>query len=262
MQKSSFHHLPAEIPVKIQEKHSRGIHLPQSSESNVELARFRSRRLDDLCFRYLRPIEFRRTKKIRESLLNDTGMDVSKIIAAVEQVLKEENIGILGIQGRSKGIHSTYRKLRKYDMDITRVYDLIAVRVLVDDIDSCYQALSVLHKKYKPVTGRVKDYILRPKRNGYQSLHTTVTAPPGVFEVQFRTKAMHTEAEFGFAAHWLYDLMRKRRMKNFFPADRKTLSVLEARFLHQQKKKILQQVPVEEAVVFWNLRSSEQSFLK
>lgn len=258
MQKSSFHHLPAEIP-SAAETTSEGIRLPVSRENHVELAGFRSR-LDDLCFRYFHPNEFRRTKKVRESLLNHTEMDVPTIIAAVEQALKEEKIDMLGIHGRSKGIHSTYRKLRKYDMDITRVYDLIAVRVLVDDIDSCYHALSALHKIYTPVSGRVKDYIARPKRNGYQSLHTTVLAPrKGVFEVQFRTRSMHTEAEFGCAAHWLYDLVRKKQMKNFFPADRKTLAALESHFLQQQKRRILQHVPVEESSVFGNLRSGEQS---
>jgi GTP pyrophosphokinase len=90
-------------------------------------------------------------------------------------------------------------------MNLERVYDVVAVRVIVPDIPDCYEALGIVHKKYRPLVGRIKDYISLPKPNGYRSLHTTVFGPSGrILEIQIRTPRMHDEAEFGIAAHWIY----------------------------------------------------------
>jgi len=90
-------------------------------------------------------------------------------------------------------------------MNLDRVYDVVAVRVIVPEIPDCYEALGIVHKKYRPLVGRIKDYISLPKPNGYRSLHTTVFGPRGrILEIQIRTPRMHTEAEFGIAAHWIY----------------------------------------------------------
>jgi (p)ppGpp synthase/HD superfamily hydrolase len=245
--------LSAKLPLPAKPVENGTLLLPSSSGSQVETVRYRSR-LKDLYFRFFNPVEFERTRKMSDYLLKDKGMNVPKIITAIRQMLKEKKIPVLDIHGRSKGVHSTYRKLLKYDMDITRVYDMIAVRVLVDDIDSCYKALSAVHGKYKPVEDRVKDYIIRPKGNGYQSLHTTVAGPEkSLFEVQFRTKNMHASAEYGTAAHWLYDLVQSRQMREFFLPNGKIPAELEAHVPRQRKKGILRQALVEEAAILHGL---------
>ncbi len=109
------------------------------------------------------------------------------------------------IQGRSKHLYSIYRKMERQNLDLTRIYDLIAFRVIVDSIKSCYETLALVHALFEPVEGRYKDYIVKPKSNMYQSLHTTVLGPYGErIEVQIRTKEMDRIASEGIAAHWLY----------------------------------------------------------
>ena len=102
-------------------------------------------------------------------------------------------------------------------MDINRIHDLIAVRIIVPEVADCYEVLGIVHKKYRPMIGRIKDYISLPKPNGYQSIHTTVFGPDGkIIEVQVRTLKMHNEAEFGIAAHWIHsEQKRKKNWKDF-----------------------------------------------
>jgi GTP pyrophosphokinase len=106
---------------------------------------------------------------------------------------------------RVKGLYSLYHKLRRKEWDVDVVYDLLAMRVVVPEVEDCYRALGIIHKLWRPLPGRVKDYIAFPKPNGYQSLHTTVTTPNGVIlEIQIRTRQMHHESEFGIASHIAY----------------------------------------------------------
>ena len=101
-------------------------------------------------------------------------------------------------------------------MDITKIYDLTGVRIIVPEVVNCYETLGIVHKKYHPLVGRIKDYISLPKPNGYQSIHTTIFGPEGKFlEIQIRTKKMNEEAEFGIAAHWVYS-EKKRSFKDMF----------------------------------------------
>jgi GTP pyrophosphokinase len=120
-------------------------------------------------------------------------------------ILRLEGLKFLTISGRVKRVYSLYKKLQKYKDDVSKVYDIIALRIINKSTADCYAALGAVHKHFQPVPGRVKDFIAIPKPNGYQSIHTSVFDKSGkVFEIQFRTDLMNEEAERGIAAHWFY----------------------------------------------------------
>lgn len=159
--------------------------------------------LEDLCFRVLHPTEYqdvankiRQKRTEREALCKDLMTDLKELL---------EQHGISAdISGRTKHFYSIWKKM-KGGKDITEIYDLIAIRVLVHEVQDCYGALGVIHAQYKPLPARFKDYIATPKPNMYQSLHTTVVGPHGEpFEIQIRTYEMHRTSEYGIAAHWRY----------------------------------------------------------
>ncbi|ADU51356.1 (p)ppGpp synthetase I, SpoT/RelA [Thermaerobacter marianensis DSM 12885] len=160
--------------------------------------------LEDLALRYLEPERYRelaeripRKRAEREEL-------AQVIIATLKARLAEAGIRA-DIQGRAKHFYSIYRKMYEQGKDLSQIYDLIAVRVIVDTVKDCYGALGVVHTIWRPLPGRFKDYIATPKSNMYQSLHTTVIGPQGEpFEIQIRTWDMHRTAEYGIAAHWRY----------------------------------------------------------
>ena len=159
--------------------------------------------LEDLSLRYLKPDVF---YDIAEKL-NTTKLErdnaVSEMIDDVSSILKEHNIKF-DIKGRSKSIYSIYKKMEK-GKKFSELYDLLAIRILVDTEQECYTALGLIHSKFKPIPKRFKDYIAMPKVNGYQSLHTTIFGVDGqIFEVQIRTHSMDEIAENGVAAHWAY----------------------------------------------------------
>jgi GTP pyrophosphokinase len=160
--------------------------------------------LEDLSFRYLHPeLYFDLVKKIsqkkkeREAFVEEAKAIISEKLAFY---------GIKGeLSGRSKHLYSIYRKMEKRNVEFEEIYDLIAVRILVDSVRECYEVLGVIHSAWKPIPGRFKDYIAMPKGNMYQSLHTTVIGPQGDrMEVQIRTHEMHSVADSGIAAHWKY----------------------------------------------------------
>ena len=160
--------------------------------------------LEDLSFRYLNSQVYYdlASKVTRKKKERETDVDeVRKII-----VLKLAEHEISGdVSGRSKHLYSIYRKMENRSVDIDQIYDLIAIRVIVEDIRACYEVLGIIHSTWKPIPGRFKDYIAMPKGNMYQSLHTTVIGPFGErMEVQIRTAEMHGVAEAGIAAHWKY----------------------------------------------------------
>ena len=159
--------------------------------------------LEDLSLRYLKPDVF---YDIAEKL-NTTKLErdnaVNEMINEVSDILLEHNIKF-DIKGRSKSIYSIYKKMEK-GKKFSELYDLLALRILVDTEQECYTALGLIHSKFKPMPKRFKDYIAMPKVNGYQSLHTTIFGVDGqIFEVQIRTHAMDEIAENGVAAHWAY----------------------------------------------------------
>lgn len=161
--------------------------------------------LEDLAFRHLEPEHHEEARKIEETYVREGKSYLDRVIEILRKELAQDGVKIVAVSGRTKHLYRLYQKLRKHDMEIGRIYDLIAVRIIVPEIVDCYETLGTIHKRYRPLVGRIKDYISLPKPNGYQSLHTTIFGPEGrIVEVQIRTQKMHDEAEFGIAAHWIY----------------------------------------------------------
>ncbi len=161
--------------------------------------------LEDLSFAYLKPKEYERMKSIMDIKVREKGAYVSRVISETEHMLTEAGIENFQVHGRVKRLFSLYKKMKKYEGDLSKIYDLIAVRIIVGDVEDCYATLGVLHQRWRPVPGRIKDYLAQPKPNGYQSLHTTMFTSDGeIVEFQIRTQEMHDLAEYGVAAHWRY----------------------------------------------------------
>jgi GTP pyrophosphokinase len=160
--------------------------------------------LEDLAFRYLEPEAFAEVKKTVESRRKVGEEFLAEVRAQVEAQMREHHIPAR-IEGRIKRLFSVWQKLRRQHIGIEEVYDLLAVRIVTDSVKNCYAALGVIHNTWRPVPGRIKDFIAIPRPNLYQSLHTSVIGPHGhPFEVQIRTEEMHRIAEEGIAAHWKY----------------------------------------------------------
>ena len=166
--------------------------------------------LEDLAFPYLHPREHRWIQEAAKEQFNERLAYLEKMRPKVKKLLEDHDLRPLDIEVRAKRYASLYKKLLKRDMDMGRVYDLVAMRVIMNTVADCYAALGIIHEAYPPVPRRIKDYIAMPKPNGYKSLHTTVIGPEGkTIEFQIRTKEMHDENEHGVAAHWLYDEVRR-----------------------------------------------------
>ena len=160
--------------------------------------------LEDLSFRYLYPEEYRELVAGIEKKREERLEFIDKIMEEIKVALKKEDIKA-EITGRAKHLYSIYRKMKRDNKTLDQIYDLFALRILVNSIKDCYAALGVVHEMYSPMPGRFKDYIAVPKPNMYQSIHTTLLGDKGTpFEVQIRTWDMHRIAEYGIAAHWAY----------------------------------------------------------
>ncbi len=164
-----------------------------------------ARSLQDLSFPIVYPEEYRwLIANVKEEYL-EREKYLRRIEPVVREELQKDNFLPLEINYRAKGYWSLYQKLLKRDMEFSRIHDLIAVRIILKDVKECYGALGVIHNKWRPLPGLIKDYISLPKPNGYQSIHTTVFCEEGkITEFQIRTPEMHRAAEFGIAAHWAY----------------------------------------------------------
>ena len=160
--------------------------------------------LEELSFRYLMPKAFQETKNLMDSRLKKSQRKLDHVRREVEARLKAEKL-VFQMDGRVKSVYSLFKKLDKVG-DIDKIYDLIALRIIVDDLSTGYLVLGILHDMYQPMYERIKDYVANPKPNGYQSLHTTVQTPSGqIVEFQIRTKEMHEYAERGLAASFHYN---------------------------------------------------------
>ena len=171
--------------------------------------------LENAAFPYAYPKEYAQV----EEIIKEKKDSYEKNLAEVSEVLKKEllrnNIKVVEIDYRIKHKYSLYKKLLKYGMDLDKIYDVVALRVVVDSIEDCYRVLGLIHSIWNPLPGRIKDFIAIPKPNGYRSIHTTVfTGLGGVAEIQIRTKEMHTEAAYGIAAHFAYKEQGVKKTKD------------------------------------------------
>lgn len=160
--------------------------------------------LEDLSLRYINPEKYYEIAKLVAQTKHDRDKVVSSLIETISNSLKDSGIHAT-IYGRAKHYYSIYNKMKRQNVSFDDLYDITAIRVIVDDIKMCYNVLGIIHSQFKPIPGRFKDYIAMPKGNMYRSLHTSVIGSKNKpFEIQIRTKEMHDVAEYGVAAHWRY----------------------------------------------------------
>lgn len=161
--------------------------------------------MEDYAFPYIYPQKYQTARKLFQQKNKGLSQHVQKFYLALQNKLTESDIKDIKTSYRIKGMYSLYNKLLRYEMDIDKIYDIVAFRVTVPTIEDCYQILGIVHSAWKPLPGRIKDYIAIPKPNGYQSIHSTVFTGDGeIVEIQIRTRQMHREAEYGIASHLAY----------------------------------------------------------
>ena len=161
--------------------------------------------LEDLAFKHLEPAEYKTLAKKVATRRTEREKAIAQLKEPLENHLRKAGIVDVEVTGRPKHLWSIQKKMKKWDKPYEEIYDLLAVRVLVNSVPDCYHALGVIHDQFTPLQERIKDYIAQPKSNGYQSLHTTVFGPGSqLFEIQIRTREMHRTAEYGIAAHWRF----------------------------------------------------------
>ena len=174
--------------------------------------------LEDLAFPYVYPAEAARVRAILTQKYGKAANLLERERKILQKRLAETGFVAFHTSYRVKGLYSMYHKLKRKSWDDTAVYDLMAMRITVPAVEDCYSTLGIVHQLWRPLPGRVKDYIAFPKPNGYQSLHTTVTTPNGIIlEVQIRTEQMHQEAEYGVASHILYKNTQDDKDANLSP---------------------------------------------
>lgn len=195
--------------------------------------------LEDASFPHAYPEEYEKTLELKSERSSETDKRLEKTEKTLKRALAEANIRNFRTESRIKGTYSLFRKLERKKWDITKIYDIIALRIIFPTVAECYNALGIIHSQWRPVPGKIKDYIAFPKPNGYQSIHTTVyTGDGGALEMQLRTENMHQEAQFGIASHLTYKevqgVVKGKRggglewIKQFFPLMGKTAQNSEA----------------------------------
>ncbi|MEK7155777.1 MAG: HD domain-containing protein [Patescibacteria group bacterium] len=161
--------------------------------------------LEDAAFPYAYPDEHKKTLELLKERKNENEKRMEKMEKDAKRELAEAGIRTFRMEARVKGIYSLFRKLERKEWDISKIYDILALRIIVPSVADCYTALGVIHNHWRPVPGKIKDYIAFPKPNGYQSIHTTVyTGDGSAMEIQIRTESQHREAQYGIASHLTY----------------------------------------------------------
>ncbi|HEY3258041.1 MAG TPA: bifunctional (p)ppGpp synthetase/guanosine-3',5'-bis(diphosphate) 3'-pyrophosphohydrolase [Gemmatimonadaceae bacterium] len=193
--------LPAEKRRRIAQE-TRDLYAPLAHRFGMARVRWE---LEDLAFKHIESAEYKALAKLVAQRRAEREGTIAQLREPLEKLLAEAGIMNVEITGRPKHLWSIYKKMTKWDKPYEEIYDLLAIRVLVDSVPDCYHALGVIHERFSPLQERIKDYVGQPKSNGYQSLHTTIFGPNRqLFEIQIRTREMHRTAEYGIAAHWRF----------------------------------------------------------
>jgi GTP pyrophosphokinase len=197
----TLHHLPEERRVKIAQE-TLDIYAPIANRLGMSKVK---NELEELSFRYLEPKAYESLRARVEARRKTAEGVIDELTRTLRARLADAQIPIITLDGRIKRLYSIHLKLIRQKIDLERVYDFVALRLITQSVKDCYAALGIIHQTWSPVPGRFKDFIAMPRPNGYQSLHTSVISDHGVpFEVQIRTEEMHRRAEEGIAAHWKY----------------------------------------------------------
>ncbi|MGF1514686.1 MAG: RelA/SpoT family protein [Elainellaceae cyanobacterium] len=197
----TLEHLPSPKQKRIA-RETREIFAPLANRLGI--GRFKWE-LEDLAFKYLETEAYQDIKQLISEKRTDREAKLNHVIEVLQLQLAQQDITCVDTSGRPKHLYGIYQKMERQQKEFQQIYDIAAIRIIVDSKDACYRALAVVHDAYRPIPGRFKDYIGLPKSNRYQSLHTVVIGPNGSpIEVQIRTEEMHHIAEYGIAAHWKY----------------------------------------------------------
>ncbi len=206
--------------------------------------------LEDAAFPYAFPKEYEEVNKLIEGKTEINQKELETVAKELSAELSKQKIRIIEMGQRAKHKYSLWQKLKRYDMDIDKIYDLIALRIIVNDIEDCYRVLGIVHSMFRPLPGRIKDYIANPKPNSYRSLHTTIfTGNGALVEIQIRTPQMHAEAAYGIAAHFIYKQKTgKNKSKSFDQDNQKFEWIDQLRDLHktvEEPKKFIEHLKTD-----------------
>ena len=197
----TLHHLPEDRRIKIAQE-TLDIYAPIANRLGMSKVK---NELEELAFKYLEPKAYESLRAKVEARRKDAEGVIDDLTRTLRARLEDAQIPVITLDGRIKRLYSIHLKLKRQKIDLERVYDFVAVRVITQSVKDCYAALGIIHQTWSPVPGRFKDFIAMPRPNGYQSLHTSVISEHGFpLEVQIRTDEMHRRAEEGIAAHWKY----------------------------------------------------------
>jgi GTP diphosphokinase / guanosine-3',5'-bis(diphosphate) 3'-diphosphatase len=197
----TLHHLPEERRVKIAQE-TLDIYAPIANRLGMSKVK---NELEELAFKYLEPKAYEGLRAKVEAKRKTAEAVIDELTRTISARLQNAQVPVIKLDGRIKRLYSIHLKLKRQKIDLERVYDFVALRVITQSVKDCYAALGIIHQTWSPVPGRIKDFIAMPRPNGYQSLHTSVISEHGFpLEVQIRTEEMHRRAEEGIAAHWKY----------------------------------------------------------
>ncbi len=203
---------------KLIEKKYLNIYIPLKNRFEMEQLKWR---LEDYCFRYRRPTEYEKVEKLIHERRMDREDYINNFIKKLHNTMIKVHIQA-EIYGRPKHIYSIWQKMKKKSLEFHELFDIRAVRIIVKNLQDCYNALNIVHTYFHYLPNEFDDYISHPKSNGYQSIHTVVLGPNDkILEIQIRTHQMHEYAEFGVAAHWKY-----KKNENFINKNKITTIVL------------------------------------
>src|SRR5918993_285428 len=220
----TLHHLPEDRRTKIAQE-TLDIYAPIANRLGMSKVK---NELEELSFRYIEPKAYETLRSKVEGKRKHAEDVIEELTKTINAKLQTAQIPVIKLDGRIKRLYSIHLKLKRQKIDLERVYDFVALRVITQSVKDCYAALGIIHQTWSPVPGRIKDFIAMPRPNGYQSLHTSVISEHGFpFEVQIRTEEMHRRAEEGIAAHWKYKEGRigDQRDERYFQWMRQLLEV-------------------------------------